>query len=154
MRLRVCLRRLRLRLRRWWKVESSVDGATNLARFVASYHKFTARRWNEQEKSFIDEAGGVVGGYDFHFYSKGCWAGNTERTELPPSLMEAQWYGINSVWDYGRVDAYLDLVAAHHMSKWGPKVKPVIITEFGHQSISPQHGPWENEFKPWLYMER
>jgi putative transposase len=31
-------------------VQAPADGAENLAKFVASYHKFTAARWNEQDR--------------------------------------------------------------------------------------------------------
>jgi putative transposase len=32
-------------------LKSPEDGAANLSKFVASYHKFTARCWNEQENT-------------------------------------------------------------------------------------------------------
>lgn len=119
------------------------------------------KRWNNFEKPFVDLAGDLVGAYDFHFYSKGYWAyeggslGSTaaSRKQDHPSLYESQKKGNNYVWDLGRLEAYLDLLAAYHIARWnaqGPKA--LIVSEFGRQGIHPQLGPWENEFKQWLYM--
>jgi len=46
-RLRLCLRRLRLCLR-WWRPVTESPAVRSSA-FVASYHKFTACRWNDQD---------------------------------------------------------------------------------------------------------
>ena len=114
--------------------------------------------WNNTQKTFIEQAGDGVGAYDLHFYSKGCWslppdpAWQAKRVS-EPSLYEAQRLGIGTVWDYGRLDAYLDLFAAYHMQyHQETQPKPMIISEFGHQTVHPQFGPWDNDFKPWLYM--
>lgn len=119
------------------------------------------KRWYSFEKPFVDIAGDVVGAYDLHFYSKGYWAyeggslGSTaaSRKQEHPSLYVSQKKGNAFVWDLGRVEAYLDLLAAYHMSRWGTTgPKPLIVSEFGRQGIHPQLGPWENEFKQWIYM--
>lgn len=114
-------------------------------------------QWNRREKVFIDLAGGEVGGYDLHFYSKGHWSLPPEpkwqaQRVSSPSLHESQRMGIKTVWDFGRVSGYLDLWNAYHLAKWGGELKPMIISEFGRQTIHPQFGPWPNDFKPWLYM--
>ena len=112
----------------------------------------------EKQRRFIELAGDCVGAYDLHFYSKGHWSLPPEpewqKRRVPePSLYEAQRLGINTVWDYGRLDAYLDLFAAYHMQVWrASQPKPMIISEFGNQTVYPQMGPWNNDFKPWLYM--
>jgi arylsulfatase A-like enzyme len=114
-------------------------------------------QWERREKVFIDLAGGDVGGYDLHFYSKGHWSlpldpkWQAQRVEAP-SLHDSQRLGIKTVWDFGRVSAYLDLWNAYHLATWGGELKPMIISEFGRQTIYPQFGPWPNDFKPWLYM--
>ena len=114
--------------------------------------------WNKAYKPFIEKAGDYVGAYDLHFYSKGNWSLPNEprwqKLRQPePSLYEAQRLGVDTVWDYGRLDGYLDLFAAYHMNYFKtPQPKPMIITEFGRQTVAPQLGPWENDFKPWLYM--
>ncbi|QHI68372.1 hypothetical protein [Tichowtungia aerotolerans] len=113
-------------------------------------------RWRDDgtEKAFIDIAGDVVGTYDFHFYSKGYWADDRKpKLRQPhPSLVLGQYNGNQNVWDYGRMEAYLDLIAAYHQHRWKTPPKEVIISEFGRQAVMPQLGPWENEFKEWLYM--
>jgi len=114
--------------------------------------------WEKTHKRFIELAGDCIGAYDLHFYSKGNWSLPPEpawqaRRVPEPSLYEAQRLGISTVWDYGRLDAYLDLFAAYHMQFFqATQPKPLIISEFGHQTIHPQFGPWKNDFKPWLYM--
>ncbi len=118
------------------------------------------RRWNGWERRFIEVAGDAMDAYDLHMYSKGYWAFTDERLmddplymkQENPSLHSVQRTGIGTVWDYGRMDAYLDLFIAYHMGYWDQDPKPMIISEFGRQGIEPQLGPWENEFKPWLYM--
>lgn len=118
------------------------------------------RRWNGWERPFIEIAGGYMNVYDLHMYSKGYWAFTDERLmddplymkQDNPSLHSVQRTGIGTVWDYGRMDAYLDLFIAYHMGYFNEDPKAMIISEFGRQGIEPQLGPWENEFKPWLYM--
>jgi beta-glucanase (GH16 family) len=118
------------------------------------------RRWNSWERKFIEGAGRYLGAYDLHLYSKGYWAYTDERlmgdprglAQSDPSLHSSQRSGCATVWDYGRADGLLDLFVAHHMGHWNEDPKPMIISEFGRQGIEPQLGPWENEFKPWLYM--
>ncbi|MFI4911132.1 MAG: hypothetical protein ACIAQZ_05640 [Sedimentisphaeraceae bacterium JB056] len=118
------------------------------------------KRWNGWEKKFVDIAGRYVGAYDLHFYSKGYWAYSDERLmgdplskrQPQPSLYVSQKNGCSTVWDYGRADGLLDLFAAYHSSRYNSQPKPMIISEFGRQGIEPQLGPWENDFKPWLYM--
>jgi agarase len=114
--------------------------------------------WGKAQKPFIEKAGDILGAYDLHFYSKGNWSLPNEprwqRHRQPePSLYEAQRLGVGTVWDYGRLEGYLDLFAAYHMHYFNAaQPRPMIVTEFGRQTIAPQLGPWENDFKPWLYM--
>ncbi len=118
------------------------------------------KRWYGWEQKFIEIAGADIGAYDLHFYSKGYWAYTDERLmgdplckkQASPSLYVSQKNGCTTVWDYGRLDGLLDLVAAYHSKYHKSTPKPMIISEFGRQGIEPQLGPWENEFKPWLYM--
>jgi hypothetical protein len=118
------------------------------------------KRWDGWEKKFVDIAGRYVGAYDLHFYSKGYWAYSDERLmgdplskrQPQPSLYVSQRNGCSTVWDYGRAEGLLDLFAAYHSSRYNSQPKPMIISEFGRQGIEPQLGPWENDFKPWLYM--
>lgn len=116
------------------------------------------RTWNNTYRRFVERAGGALDAYDFHFYSKGNWSLPPdpewqERSVPEPSLYEAQRLGVDTVWDYGRLDGYLDLVSAAHHAYWPDRpFLPVIVTEFGRQGIHPQFGPWESDFKPWLYM--
>ncbi|NQU44566.1 hypothetical protein HQ520_14845, partial [bacterium] len=113
--------------------------------------------WRKYMQEFIEEAGASVGAYDLHFYSKGHWALPPDpqwqaRRVKSPSLYENQKMGNSTVWEYGRLEGYLDLVAAYHVKTWGGSPKPMTISEFGRQTIHPQFGPWTNEFKYWLYM--
>lgn len=118
------------------------------------------RRWDEGwEGRFIDEAGDTIGAYDFHFYSKGYWAfvesspgWNPGLQQDHPSLFAAQRSGIGTIWEFGRLEAFLDMLATRHLARWGGLPPAVIVTEFGRQGIHPQKGPWENEFKSLLYM--
>jgi hypothetical protein len=117
-------------------------------------------RWNKSgwERRFIETAGDVAGAYDFHFYSKEYWAYSEESPGFgaanklaKPNLYEGLKSGNPFVWDFGKVEAYLDLVYAHHQSVWGKPSLPVIITEFGRQGITPQRGPWASEYLHYLY---
>lgn len=118
------------------------------------------RRWDEGwEGRFIDEAGDTIGAYDFHFYSKGYWAfiessqgWKPELQQDHPSLFAVQKTGVGTVWEFGRLEAFLDMLATRHLARWGGEPPAVIVSEFGRQGIHPQKGPWENEFKSLLYM--
>ncbi len=118
------------------------------------------RRWDEGwEGRFIDEAGDTIGAYDFHFYSKGYWAfiessqgWKPELQQDYPSLFAVQKTGVGTIWEFGRLDAFLDMLATRHLARWGGEPPAVIVSEFGRQGIHPQKGPWENEFKSLLYM--
>lgn len=116
------------------------------------------RVWNNTYRRFVEGAGGALDAFDFHFYSKGNWSlppdAASQAQRVPePSLFESQRLGVGTVWDYGRLEGYLDLLAAAQQAYWPQRpAMPVIISEFGRQGIHPQFGPWENDFKPWLYM--
>lgn len=124
------------------------------------YPRSDFRRWNDSwEGVFIDEAGDTVDEYDFHFYSKGFWAfipesrgWDPDQQQDHPSLHAVRRTGIGTIWEFGRIEAYLDMVAARHLVRWGEPVPGVIVSEFGRQGIHPQLGPWENDFKAFLYM--
>lgn len=117
-------------------------------------------RWDSGwEGRFIDEAGDTVRAYDFHFYSKGYWAFIEESEgwdpamqQDNPSLHAVQRTGVGTVWDFGRLSAFLDMVATRHLARWGGEPPAVIVSEFGRQGIHRQKGPWENEFKSLLYI--
>lgn len=118
------------------------------------------RRWTESgwEKRFIDTAGDVAGAYDFHFYSKEYWAYSeespgfaAERKQPAPNLYATLKNGNPFVWDFGKAEAYLDLVYAYHQTLWSRPSLPVIISEFGRQGITPQLGPWSDEYLYYLY---
>jgi hypothetical protein len=116
------------------------------------------RVWTNTYRRFVQGAGGALDAFDFHFYSKGDWSLPPEpewqdRRVPEPSLFESQRLGVGTVWDYGRLEGYLDLLAGAQKAYWPQRPHmPLIISEFGRQGIHPQFGPWENDFKPWLYM--
>ncbi|MCD8481529.1 MAG: hypothetical protein LR015_01940 [Verrucomicrobia bacterium] len=116
------------------------------------------RVWNNTYRRFVAGAGGALDAFDFHFYSKGNWSlppdPASQAQRVPePSLFESQKLGVGTVWEYGRLEGYLELVAAAQQAYWPERSPmPVIVSEFGRQGIHPQFGPWENDFKPWLYM--
>jgi len=116
------------------------------------------RVWTSTYRRFVQGAGGVLDAFDFHFYSKGNWSlppdPASQAQRVPePSLFESQRLGVGTVWDYGRLEGYLDLLAGAQKAYWPQRPHmPLIISEFGRQGIHPQFGPWENDFKPWLYM--
>jgi len=124
------------------------------------YPKTDFSRWDSGwEGRFIDEAGDTVGAYDFHFYSKGYWAfveasegWEPAMQQDHPSLFAVQRTGVGTIWDFGRLPAFLDMVATRHLARWGGEPPAVIVSEFGRQGIHRQKGPWENEFKSLLYM--
>lgn len=116
---------------------------------------------NGWEKSYIETVGDRVDAYDLHPYSKGYWAWTENsrgvfdpaKQQDEPSLYEGQFNGNHHIWDFGRLNGYLDLFAAHHLRNWGGgEPRPVIISEFGRQSLYPQMGPWENDFRYFMYM--
>ena len=117
-------------------------------------------RWETGwEGQFIDRAGNSIDAYDFHFYSKGYWAftekdrgWNPRLQQATPSLSASRRTGVGTIWEFGRLDAFLDMLASRHISQWGGEPPSVIVSEFGRQGISQQLGPWENNFKHLLYM--
>lgn len=121
------------------------------------------RRWSGDgsgwEKKYIERVGDVSDAYDFHLYTKEYWAhGSTEPDAKRPANkqdypnMHDQFNNGNIyVWDFGKAEAFLDLVYAHHQATWGEPSLPVIITEFGRQGITPQLGPWNSEYLYHLY---
>lgn len=121
----------------------------------ADWNRWFKTGW---EKRFIDTAGDAAGAYDFHIYSKEYWAYseqspafNAANKLARPNLYDALKKGNPFVWDFGKADAYLDLVYAYHQSVWGRPSLPVIISEFGRQGITPQLGPWASEYLYYLY---
>jgi hypothetical protein len=114
------------------------------------------RGWRNPSR-FIELSGGDLGFYDLHFYSKGDWAlpleprWQEQRVDHP-SLYRSQRLGVGTVWDFGRLEGYLDLWNAHHLATWNGEWKPMVISEFGRQGIFPQFGPWTNDFKPFIFM--
>lgn len=114
------------------------------------------RGWRNPSQ-FIELSGGQLGFYDIHFYSKGDWALPLEprwqeQTVDHPSLYRSQRLGVGTVWDFGRLEGYLDLWNAHHLATWDGEWIPMVISEFGRQGIFPQFGPWTNDFKPFIFM--
>lgn len=121
------------------------------------------RRWAADnsgwEKKYIEQVGDVSDAYDFHIYTKEYWAhGSMDPGAEPPANkldspnMHDQFkQGNIYVWDFGKAEAYLDLVYAHHQATWGEPSLPVLITEFGRQGITPQLGPWASEYLHHLY---
>lgn len=118
------------------------------------------RRWGPQgwERAFIEKAGDVVGGYDFHFYTKELWAygpespGYKAERKLPTANLFANLnLGHPEIMDFGKADVLLDLVQAIHLAKWNTATPPLLISEFGRQGITPQLGPWANDYLYYLY---
>lgn len=114
------------------------------------------RGWANPQQ-FIALSGGHLGFYDIHFYSKGDWALPPEprwqeRAVDHPSLYRSQRLGVGAVWDFGRLEGYLDLWNAFHLTTHDGKWIPMVISEFGRQGIFPQFGPWTNDFKPFIFM--
>jgi hypothetical protein len=117
-------------------------------------------RWQPSgwERAFIERAGDVAGAYDFHFYTKEFWAYGTTspgyRAELrqpTPNLHSSLWTGHHQMLDFGKGEALLDLAQSLHLAKWSRPSPPVIISEFGRQGITPQLGPWANDYGYFLY---
>lgn len=122
----------------------------------ADWKRWTGSGW---ERRFIEQVGDIAGAYDIHVYSKEYWAGSPEHSrhfdpakkQPTPSMYDAFLNGNDYVWDFGKIDAFLDIMYAHHQATWGTPSLPVIITEFGRQGITPQKGPWFNEHAYYLY---
>ncbi|MDZ8118444.1 hypothetical protein [Pontiella agarivorans] len=110
------------------------------------------RRWTDSgwEKQFIETCGDVAAAYDFHLYSAEQWALENPLNDSP-NFYNSYTNGNFFVWDFGKADAFLDLVYAHHQAFWNEPSLPVIITEFGRQNIFPQKGPWENDINYYLF---
>lgn len=118
------------------------------------------KRWTEAgwERAFIEQVGDVAGAYDFHFYTKDLWAYGKEspgyredRKLATPNLFAGQALGHTEIMDFGTVDVLLDLVQALHLARWGAPAPPVIVSEFGRQGLTPQLGPWANDYLSYLY---
>lgn len=82
------------------------------------------RSWRNWQSRFIDLAGDIVDTYDLHFHSKGHWA--LPRNEVwqrqwvdSPFLLGNRRQGNRTVWDFGRLAAYLDLWNAYPISPFG-----------------------------------
>ena len=108
-------------------------------------------RWTNLEKKFFDTAGKSIDYYDFHFYSKGDWSSENAAEDCSPSLYDERDKTAEH-YEYGVFNAYLDMVQQYNIAQNQVDIKPVILTEMGRQSIANQFGPWENDFKPWLFM--
>jgi hypothetical protein len=120
----------------------------------------TWARWQPEgwERAFIEQVGDVAGAYDFHFYTKDFWAYGTEspgfRSEFQqssPNLHSTLWTGHHQMLDFGKGEALLDLAQSLHLAKWHRSSPPVIISEFGRQGLTPQLGPWANDYLYYLY---
>jgi len=118
------------------------------------------KRWGPQgwERAFIERVGDVAGGYDFHLYTKELWAYgpespgfNPDRKLPTPNLFASLGLGHPEIMDFGKSDVLLDLIQAIHKAKWSTPSPPVIISEFGRQGITPQLGPWANDYLYYLY---
>ena len=118
------------------------------------------KRWlaGGWERAFIDMAGDVVGAYDLHFYSKELWAYGTEspgykaaRRQPMANAYDSLFNGHNNLWEFGKQDGLLDLIYAYHQQRWNQPGLPMIVSEFGRQGITPQKGPWPNDYLYYLY---
>lgn len=118
------------------------------------------KRWGAAgwERALIETAGDVLGAYDFHLYTKELWAYGPESPGFKPerkmpiaNLFASESLGHPEIMEFGKADVLLDLVAALHLARWGRPVPPVIISEFGRQGITPQLGPWANDYLYFLY---
>ena len=110
------------------------------------------------ERAFIDTAGDVVGAYDLHFYSQELWAYGTEspgykaaRRQPTANAYDNLFNGHTNLWEFGKQDGLLDLIYAYHQQRWNRPGLPMIISEFGRQGITPQKGPWPNDYLHYLY---
>jgi hypothetical protein len=117
-------------------------------------------RWRPTgwERSLIEQAGDVVGAYDFHLYTKELWAYGPEspgyqqeRKQQTANLFASLSRGHRETMEFGLAEVLLDLVQALHQAKWRSPSPPVIISEFGRQGITPQLGPWANDYLFALY---
>ncbi|TXE13898.1 hypothetical protein FUA26_02130 [Seonamhaeicola algicola] len=118
--------------------------------------------WQKFYADFISATQNALSGYDLHTYSKGYWAydsinykgnrNNMTKKQNHPSLFKGMYNGNSAVYDFGTLESQLNMVQAVQNTLYGGGPKPIIISEYGRQSISPQFGPWENDFKFFLYM--
>lgn len=118
--------------------------------------------WQKFYADFIAATQNSLDGYDMHTYSKGYWAydsinykGNRNdmtKKQNHPSLFKGMYNGNENVYDFGTLESQLNMIQAIQNTLYGTGPKPVIISEYGRQSIEPQFGPWENDFKFFLYM--
>lgn len=118
--------------------------------------------WQKFYVDFMEATQNSLSGYDMHTYSKGYWAydslnykGNRNdmsKKQAHPSLFKGMYNGNENVYDFGLLESQLNMVQAVQNTLYGTGPKPVIISEYGRQSIEPQFGPWENDFKYFLYM--
>lgn len=121
----------------------------------ADWKRWAASGW---ERAFIETTGDMAGAYDFHLYTKDLWAygpdspGFQPTRKMPtPNLFASQALGHTETMEFGKAEVLLDLVQALHLAKWKRPAPPVIISEFGRQGITPQLGPWANDFLSNLY---
>lgn len=124
------------------------------------YPRDTWQRWESTgwERAFIEKAGDAVGAYDFHLYTKDLWAYGPDAPKFEPdrkmptpNLFESLSLGHSEIMEFGTSDVLLDLVQALHLAQWGTPAPPVIISEFGRQGLTPQKGPWANDYLYYLY---
>ncbi|WP_297089707.1 hypothetical protein [uncultured Draconibacterium sp.] len=118
--------------------------------------------WQKFYADFIAATQNALSGYDLHTYSKGYWAydsinykGNRNdmtKKQNHPSLFKGMYNGNETVYDFGTLESQLNMLQAVQNTLYDVGPKPVIISEYGRQSITPQFGPWENDFKFFLYM--
>ncbi len=118
--------------------------------------------WQKFYVDFIAATENTLSGYDMHTYSKGYWAydsinykGNRNdmtKKQNHPSLFEGMYNGNENVYDFGTLESQLNMVQAVQNTLYNTGLKPVIVSEYGRQSITPQLGPWQNDFKFFLYM--
>lgn len=117
-------------------------------------------RWRPAgwERAFVEQVGDVAGAYDFHFYTKDFWAYGTESPGFKPELHQSSpnlhstlWTGHHQMLDFGKAEAILELTQSLHLAKWKRSSPPVIVSEFGRQGLTPQLGPWANDYLYYLY---
>lgn len=111
---------------------------------------YSFKEWENTIKEYIDGVGNSVDFYDMHMYTKAFWAQDGSRVKDPFTFASERETKVDT-WETGKLELFYDLIEAYQFEKWGT-VKPILATEFGNQSIQPQTGPWENEFKPFMFM--
>lgn len=84
------------------------------------------KRWEPGgwERIFIETAGDVVGGYDFHLYTKELWAYGPEspgfdpaRKMPTPNLFQSLSLGHPEIMEFGKSEVLLDLVQSLHQAR-------------------------------------